>query len=82
MRSAACFVGKYLTPEGLCFSFSFRSPFENGSEGIFFLTEGGERLEFRGLASIQGVQTELAAICMPQWVGRGGKDKEYCHFCY
>jgi len=37
----------------------------------FFLTEGGERLEFRGLASIEGVQTELAVTCVPQRVRRG-----------
>lgn len=33
---------------------------------MLFLAEGGERLEFRGLASIQGVQTELAAAYVSQ----------------
>lgn len=49
---------------------------------MFFLAAGGERLEFRGLASIQDVQTELAAACVPQQVGKAGKDKENCQFCY
>lgn len=36
-------------------------------KGFFFLTEGGERLEFRVLASINIVQTELAALFHSRW---------------